>query len=148
MMRVTSFSLSGFSLSRFSLSFARRLCCLLLGVAATAAHADWSSVARHPNGEFFIDRATINIKGEQREVWSMLNYSNPQVNAAGKVYRSTRSLLQVECASKYARAIHMSFFSGSSLRGEQISTMGSLPPWEPVPPDSAIRQILDLVCKG
>ncbi len=127
----------------------RAFACLLLCVAVTGtARADWSSVARHNHGEFFIDRASIQIKGEQREVWSMMNYSNPQVNATGKVYRSTRALLQVECKTKYARAIHMTFFSGSGLRGEQISTMGSLPPWEPVPPATAMREILDLVCKG
>ncbi len=129
-------------------AMARSLLMLSLLCAAGAANAEWTSVARHANGEFFIDRKSVNIKGDQREVWSMMNYSNPQLSNSGKVYRSTRSLLQLECKTRYARAIHMSFFSGSQLRGEVIGTMGSLPPWEPVPPDSAMREILDLVCKA
>ncbi len=50
---------------------------LLAACAAPSAHAEWTSVSRHNNGEFFIDRSTITIKGAQREVWSMMNYSNP-----------------------------------------------------------------------
>ncbi|MEO0316911.1 MAG: hypothetical protein RL404_588 [Pseudomonadota bacterium] len=120
----------------------------LMLLAAGTAHADWSSVARHNNGEFFIDRSTIKIKGAQREVWSMMNYSNPQLSSNGLVYRSTKSLLQVECETRYARAIHMSFFTDLKLRGNEFGKMGSLPPWEKVPQDSAMREILDLVCKA
>ena len=129
------------------MTFKPYLSCLLLFVAGVA-HADWSSVARHHNGEFFIDRSTIKIKGAQREVWSMMNYSNPQVGSGGQVYRSTKSLLQVECETRYARAIHMSFFTQLQLRGTEFGKMGSLPPWEKVPQDSAMREILDLVCKA
>ncbi len=120
----------------------------LLLLAAGIAHAEWTSVARHNNGEFFIDRSTIKIKGKQREVWSMMNYSNPQVSSNGTVYRSTKSLLQVECETRYARAIHMSFFTDSKLRGKEFGVMGSLPPWEKVPQDSAMREILELVCSA
>ena len=120
----------------------------LMLLAAGAAQADWSSVARHNNGEFFIDRSTIKVKGAQREVWSMMNYSNPQVGHSGQVYRSTKSLLQVECETRYARAIHMSFITDLKLRGTEFGKMGSLPPWEKVPQDSAMREILDLVCKA
>jgi hypothetical protein len=123
------------------------LACVLL-LSATTAHADWSSVSRHNNGEFFIDRATIKIKGGQREVWSMMNYSNPQLSSGGQVYRSTKALLQVECETRYARAIHMSFFTQMGLRGNEFGKMGSLPPWEKVPQDSAMREILELVCKA
>ncbi len=121
--------------------------CLLLSLAPSA-RAEWSSVSKNNRGEFFIDRSTKSIKGDQREVWSMMNYSNPQVGSEGKVYRSTRSLLQLECATRYARAIHTSFFTGSMLRGDQIGKMGSLPRWDPVPPDSPMDEILDLVCKS
>ncbi len=125
----------------------RTLASLLL-LAAGMAHAEWTSVARHNNGEFFIERATLKIKGSQREIWSMMNYSNPQMSANGTIYRSSKSLLQVECDTRYARAIHMSFFTDLKLRGNEFGKMGSLPPWERVPQDSAMREILDLVCKA
>lgn len=126
----------------------QRVLASVLLLASAAAHAEWTSVARHDNGEFFIDRSTIKIKGAQREVWSMMNYKNPQMSTNGTIYRSTKSLLQVECETRYARAIHMSFFTDLKLRGNEFGKMGSLPPWEKVPQDSAMREILDLVCKA
>lgn len=122
---------------------------MLLAAGAThSARAEWTSVSRHNNGEFFIDRSTIKVKGAQREVWSMMNYSHPQLSRSGQVYRSTKAMLQVECETRYARAIHMSFFTELQLRGNEFGKMGSLPPWEKVPQDSAMREILDLVCKA
>lgn len=122
---------------------------MLLAAGATqSAQAEWTSVSRHNNGEFFIDRSTIKVKGAQREVWSMMNYSHPQLSRSGQVYRSTKAMLQVECETRYARAIHMSFFTELQLRGNEFGKMGSLPPWEKVPQDSAMREILDLVCKA
>jgi len=129
------------------MTFKPYLSCLLLCVAGVA-HADWSSVARHHNGEFFIDRWTIKIKGAQREVWSMMNYRNPEMHPNGHIFRSTRSLLQIQCKARLARAVHMSHFTDAMLGGKQISKMGSLPEWDPVPPDTPMREILDLVCRS
>jgi hypothetical protein len=107
----------------------RRTLAGLMLRAAGLAHAEWTSDARHNDGEFFIDRATIKTKGSQREVWSMMNYSNPQMSAKGTIHRSNKSLLQVDSDIRYARAIHMSFFTDLKLRGDEFGKMGSLPPW-------------------
>lgn len=136
-----------------SLSFVRH--CLPLVAASGillslsgAVRAEWTSIGRFDRGEFYIDRSTIQTKGDQREVWSVMNYRNPEMDPSGRIFRSTRSLLQLQCKTRQARAIHMSFYSGAMLGGKQISTMGSLPEWEPVPPGTPMREILDLVCRS
>lgn len=135
-----------FSLPGCAMSPALALLALLL--LCCPARAEWTSIGRFDRGEFFIDRSTLQIKGDQREVWSVMNYRNPEMDHGGNIFRSTRSLLQLECKARQARAIHMTFFSGAMLGGKQISTMGSLPGWDKVLPDSPMQTILDLVCRS
>lgn len=120
----------------------------LLLMSALPAQAEWKRVANGDRAEFYIDPATVRIKGEQREVWSVINYHNPQQLQTGRVFRSMRSLLQLECSTRYARGIHGAFYSGDMLRGEKITEMGALPPWEPVKAGTPMREILDLVCRS
>ena len=121
---------------------------LALLLISSSVQAGWTSVGRFDRGEFYIDRSTIEIKGDQREVWSMMNYRNPEMHPNGHIFRSTRSLLQIQCKARLARAVHMSHFTDAMLGGKQISKMGSLPEWDPVPPDTPMREILDLVCRS
>jgi hypothetical protein len=120
---------------------------LLLG-ASFAAQAEWKRVVNADRAEFYIDPSTIRVKGDQREVWSVINYHNPQQMQNGRIFRSMRSMLQLECATRYARGIHGSFFSGDMLRGEKITEMGALPPWESVKAGTPMQEILDLVCRS
>ena len=121
---------------------------LLLCGLSLNAHAEWTRVANFERAEFYIDKKTINIKGDQREVWSMMNYHSPQMDSKNHIFRSTRSMLQMECPSRYARVIHTAYFTDFMLRGEEIGKMGALPRWEPVPSDSPMNEILDLVCRS
>ncbi len=128
--------------------FIRSAAFMLLFSLSLHAHADWKRVVNGDRAEFYIDPGTVRIKGEQREVWSVINYHNPQQLQSGRVFRSMRTLLQLECATHYARSIHGTFFSGDMLRGEKLSEMGTLPPWEPVRAGTPMREILDLVCRS
>ncbi len=119
---------------------------LLFVLISGSAHAEWSRVGNFDNGDFYIDRASMSIKGGQREVWSVMDYRYAQMDGSKNIFRSSRSMLQLNCPEKKARIIHMSFFSGQMLRGNEISKMGMLKDWEPVPPDTPIRRILDTVC--
>ena len=120
----------------------------LLMVTSALAHAEWKRVVNGDRAEFYIDPGTVNIKGDQREVWSVINYHNPQQLQSGRIFRSMRTLLQLECATHYARGIHGTFYAGDMLRGEKISEMGALPPWEPVKAGTPMKEILDLVCRS
>lgn len=135
-------------LTRLGAMKTRVVSSLALLLICSSVQAGWTSVGRFERGEFYIDRSTIEVKGDQREVWSMMNYRNPEMHPNGHIFRSTRSLLQIQCKARLARAVHMSHFTDAMLGGKQISKMGSLPEWDPVPPDTPMREILDLVCRS
>lgn len=128
--------------------FLRALLLVLLPALPMVSHAEWKRVVNGDRAEFYIDPATVKIKGDQREVWSVISYHNPQQTQTGQIFRSMRALLQLECATQYARGIHGTFYSGDMLRGEKISEMGALPPWEPVKAGTPMKDILDLVCRS
>jgi hypothetical protein len=119
---------------------------LFFVLVSSSAYADWSRVGNFDNGDFYIDRATVTSKGGKREVWSLMDYRYAQMDSNKNIFRSTRTMLQLNCPEKKARITHMSFFSGQMLRGNEISKMGMLKDWEPVAPDTPIRRILETVC--
>lgn len=98
---------------------------LVLAFVCSSVLAEWSRVGNFENGDFYIDRANIADREGHREVWSLMDYHYPKKHGNGQIYRSMRSM----------------------LRGDQINTMGMLKDWDPVPPDTPIRGILDLVCR-
>ena len=123
------------------------LLALLLGWSVHS-HAEWKRVVNGDRAEFFIDPSTIRVNGDQREVWSLINYHNPQQLKSGRIFRSMRNLLQLQCDVNFARGVHGAFYTGEMLHGEKLSEMGALPPWEPVKAGSPIKDIFDLVCRS
>ena len=118
----------------------------ILLLVSNMAYAEWTSVGHFDNGDFYIDRQSMIRKGDQREIWTLMDYRFVQMDANKNVFRSSRSMMQLNCAEKKGRIIHMSFFSGSMLRGNEVSKMGMLKDWEPVPPDTPIYRILEVTC--
>lgn len=118
----------------------------MLLLVCNMAYAGWTSVGHFDNGDFYIDRQSMTRKGDQREIWTLMDYRFVQMDANKNIFRSSRAMMQLNCVEKKARIIHMSFYSGSMLRGNEISKMGTLKEWEPVPPDTPIYRILEVTC--
>ncbi len=124
----------------------KKICLGLLLLVCNMAYAEWTSVGRFDNGNFYIDKQSMVRKGDQREIWTLMDYRFVQMDGNKNIFRSSRSMMQLQCVEKKARIIHMSFFSGSMLRGTEVSKMGMLTEWEPVPPDTPIYRILEVTC--
>jgi hypothetical protein len=74
------------------------------------AYAEWTSVGRFDNGNFYIDKQTMVRKGDQREIWTLMDYRFVQMDGSKNIFRSSRSMMQLQCVEKKARIIHMSIF--------------------------------------
>jgi hypothetical protein len=125
---------------------------MLLGLFVTfnAMAVDWQSMGLMDLGVFYIDRDTISSpeSGNKhiRQVWSMLDYREPQKNALGKSYRSSRSLIEIDCENNKTKTVSLSLHAGPRLSGEVLTSEGVIGPWQSIPPDTPLVHIKKAIC--
>ncbi len=125
---------------------------MLLGLFVTfnALAVDWHSMGLMDLGVFYIDRDSISSpeSGNKhiRQVWSMLDYREPQKNALGKTYRSSRSLIEIDCENNKTKTVSLSLHAGSRLSGEVLTSEGVIGPWQAIPPDTPLVHIKKAIC--
>ena len=125
---------------------------LWLAVAASGAGfspaiaADWAALGLFDQGTFYIDRDHIERVGETRKVWTMLDYRQPKTNSHGHPYRSTRSLLQIQCKTHQVKTLSLAFYTGTRGSGDVLSSEGVIQEWQPIPPDSVLAKMAWTVC--
>ena len=111
---------------------------------------DWQSMGLMERGIFYIDRDSISSPEAAhkhiRQVWSMLDYREPQKNALGKTYRSTRSLIEVDCENNRSKTLSLSLHAGARLTGEVLTSEGVIAPWQAIPPDTPLVHIKKAIC--
>jgi hypothetical protein len=117
---------------------------LLCAALSHAAH--WSSAGLHDLGIYYYDVSAIEHQGDRRRAWTMLDYRDPQKNKQGQSFKSTRAQMEFDCKDKRARALTVSFHSGSRLSGEVLVSEGVFQDWMGVPPSTPMANILKAVC--
>jgi hypothetical protein len=118
-----------------------------LGLAPAFA-ADWAALGLFDQGTFYIDRDHVTREGEIRKVWTMLDYRQPRQKSSGPTYRSTRSLMEIQCKSHQFKALSLSYHSGTRGSGDVISNEGVIQEWQPIPPDTVLAKLAWTVCEG
>jgi hypothetical protein len=125
---------------------------LLLGliVSFKAFAVDWQSMGLMDLGVFYIDRDSISSPESAnkhiRQIWSMLDYREPQKNAQGRTYRSTRSLIEIDCENNKTKTVSLSLHTGPRLSGEVLTSEGVIGPWQAIPPDTPLVHIKKSIC--
>jgi hypothetical protein len=123
------------------------VCLCLSTLSGFALAADWVSLGLADHATYGIDRASIEKDGQLRRVWTMLDYREPQKSSQGKTYRSSRALMEMECAKHQVRTRSMSLYSGHHLSGEALTSEGIFDQWQAVTPNSPVATMLKLVCE-
>ena len=116
-----------------------------MGVAPAIA-ADWAALGLFDQGTFYIDRDHVTREGETRKVWTMLDYRQPKTNSHGQPYRSTRSLMQIQCKTQQVKTLSLAFYKGTRGSGDVLSSEGVIQEWQPIPPDSVLAKMAWTVC--
>ena len=123
------------------------VCLCLSTLSGYALASDWVSLGLADHATYGIDRASIEKDGQMRRVWNMLDYREPQKSSQGKTYRSSRALMEMECAKHQVRTRSMSLFSGHHLSGEALTSEGIFDQWQAVPPNSPVATMFKVVCE-
>ena len=119
----------------------------ILGMGpAPAIAADWAALGLFDQGTFYIDRDHVSREGETRKVWTMLDYRQPKTNSHGQPYRSTRSLMQIQCKTQQVKTLSLAFYKGTRGSGDVLSSEGVIQEWQPIPPDSVLAKMAWTVC--
>jgi len=121
---------------------------ILLSFAAQAS--DWESVGLMDLGIFYIDVQSISKpdpnNSHLRQVWTMLDYREPQKTSKGVSFRSTRSLFQFNCQTSMVKTLSVSWHSGSRLSGQTLESEGVMDTWQPIAPQTPLVNIRKAVC--
>lgn len=123
------------------------VCLCLSTLSGYALASDWVSLGLADHATYGIDRASIEKDGQLRRVWTMLDYREPQKSSQGKTYRSSRALMEMECAKHQVRTRSMSLYSGHNLGGEALTSEGVFDQWQAVPPNSPVATMFKVVCE-
>ena len=119
----------------------------LVVAAAWSAPAKLETVGLYPHAVVYIDAAeAVQREGARRKLWTVTDYKQRQTHGNGRVYRSSRSWLDIDCQAQQARVLHLTFFEGAMQGGAVVEREGVLHEWLPIPADSPIARIAYKVC--
>jgi len=118
---------------------------------ATSAAAEWTlfDTTKDDAGrqvKVYVDHSTIKKTDDGGKVWSYIDFSSPVVRA-GKNVRSLRYLNEFDCKEDRHRVLSLTVFSKPKLTGAVVADASVVTMWEPIPPDTLIWRLGEIVCK-
>jgi hypothetical protein len=126
------------------------ICLVAVFLTFNAKASDWESVGLMDLGVFYIDVQSITkpepSNSHLRQVWTMLDYREPQKTSRGSIFRSTRSMLLFNCQSGMVKTLSISWHSGARLSGQTLESEGVMDAWQPIAPQTPLVNIRKAVC--
>jgi hypothetical protein len=132
----------GLSLMSFRIFF------VLMLLSSVPAYAEWLVVGTSTDDDMiYIDPATIRQKGELVEVWVLFDSRlAKRFLETTSYYASTRQLQQYNCTEEQYRSLTVTWFSSNMGKGTVVDNLTKEGQWQPVPPGSVGRYLMNLVC--
>jgi len=115
-------------------------------LVAHAAEPRWESVGLFDQAAVSVDTANVSREGVLRKLWSMMDHKSAQKNQRGQVYWSTRSHMEINCASREMRILQWSWHEKPRLGGAVVDREGAFNTWQAIPPATPIEKIARRVC--
>lgn len=114
--------------------------------AQSMAAPKWEAITLNDQGMFYIDANSVTQESGRQVLWSAIDYKKLQTTAEGQTYLSAQTQLMINCKTKMARVMHLTYFSGAMLKGKVIGRQGMLNEWMDIDPSSAVHKIARRVC--
>lgn len=128
----------------------RTILLALLLTCGAAQASDWVSVYKADDGqrEMLVDVSSISDSGSIRRVWAKMTYARRTENdPSDPIKRTSYNLarLAFNCTEDLSRteAVTVYYEDGSV---EALPPAMYPKPWEPVPPDTVLSNVMEFVC--
>jgi len=106
------------------------------------ATAEWVEYSTRKNGDvFFFDDARVEKNDGQLSVWTRVRYKTSIMGAS-----SYQSKLSLDCNEQSETVLQSTFYSDSDWNTPAMATNYNAKPKKPVGPDSATRELVDILC--
>jgi hypothetical protein len=121
----------------------KKLCSIALLFAAHCAHAEWTMLGEQNGAAFYMDLQSATGAPDARQVWEMLNMSQPD----GEGVHSVRFQMEYDCTGKRSRGLEMLAYAEPMSAGKQIASLGADPEgWEDIEAGTIYDQRLRAAC--
>jgi hypothetical protein len=115
----------------------RQLATALLSLICFAAHAKWEAYAFGPDHWIFADNSTFKRNGYLVKIWTLWDYDTVR-DFDGKKYRSTISLMEIDCKDDLSRIIFATFYEGKKGTDKKVHEVNQPNiEWRPLQPNTA-----------
>lgn len=119
----------------------------LLALSNEPVHAAWELVSGDDTAKLtvYVDRDTIQRKGNLAKMWQLYDYKTVQ-NVAGDSLLSIQRHNEYDCASERTRMLAYTWFSSNMGKGRVVYKTTDEQQWEPVVPRSINQALWKVAC--
>ena len=120
-----------------------------LFLACFAANAEWTTLIRgvDDNDSVDIDRSTFKRDAGVVKLWTRWDYSTDEYFDSKK-YRSTVTLVEINCKEDMARTPYATLYSGQKGEGRQVGVVSQMDSgFHPIPPQTSMRMLAKWACQ-
>jgi len=122
----------------------KQILLIFLLMFSSKAVAEWVEFSTMPNGDvFYFDDSRVDTSDNHVSVWTRVRYKTSVMGAF-----SYQSKLRLDCAELTETLLQSTFYSDAQWQKPAMATNTNPKPKTAVKPDSAIWQLVDLVCNG
>ncbi|NJD34191.1 MAG: hypothetical protein FIA96_05040 [Betaproteobacteria bacterium] len=135
----------------------KTLLLIALLLVQTFARAEWIEISTGDSiGDVsvYIDSAAVRRDGNAFFFWTLWDFAHIQADVPGVPYRSAKSQQEINCATKQARTLTLSYHSEQMALGQVVlsySFDGSAGEfdrsWKPIMPNTFFSVIFESVCE-
>jgi hypothetical protein len=114
---------------------------------ANASAADLLEVRATAHAKIYIDRETVQVKGDRASAWALWNFNDPRNNSFDESYRSVLIKNEYDCKRKTVRVVEVVEYAAPMAEGDALRSHSDYEHGEDaLPPGSVGESIFEIAC--
>ena len=119
---------------------------LLLSTIDTA-HADWQAVTKTYQSIGYVERSSIQKRGDITSMDTLIDYEKPPFDGNNLSYKSLKLISEYNCATKQFRTLTLTSYSENMAKGHKLYHSSEASEWQAVPATSIQDGFWKVACE-